>query len=154
MEGVDAHQLAQLQKVRHTSRFLQRLIKLHVAARHVDAVPKCSAQRRNLFEGELESCFVACHPTIIPHDLAELAMEGGYCSPASDREKLFRSLRHFFLRRAERIVGGVDLLELVTSQVVADGVRNYEISIGQALHQSARTEPVSPVIREVRLASD
>ena len=61
-------------------------------------------------------------------------MKGGYGSRAPDREKSFRSLRHFVFHRAERIVGGVDLLEFVTSQVVADGVRNYEISISQSLH--------------------
>ena len=49
---------------------------------------------------------------------------------------------------------GRDFLSELAGQVIADGDRQYEIAIGQTLHQRARAEAVGSVIGEIRLAPD
>ena len=49
-------------------------------------------------------------------------------------------------------VRGVHRGEFVGGEVVADGVREDEVAVGQALHQRAGAEPVGAVVGEVGLA--
>ena len=49
-------------------------------------------------------------------------------------------------------VFGVVAARLLLREVAADGVRNHEEAIGQALHQRAGAESVRPVVGEVGLA--
>ena len=55
-------------------------------------------------------------------------------------------------RLLEGVVVGRDLRQRRAGQVVADGVGDDEVAVGQPLHQRARAEPVGAVIGEVRLA--
>ena len=48
-------------------------------------------------------------------------------------------------------VVGIDLLAKLRGEVVAEGVGNHEITIGQTLHEGAGSEAVCTVIREIRL---
>ena len=40
----------------------------------------------------------------------------------------------------------------LVSQIVLDGVRQYEVTVGQTLHQSGSTQTVGAVVREVTFA--
>ena len=49
-------------------------------------------------------------------------------------------------------VGGIDLLEFVGGQIIADGVWQNEVAVGQALHERAGAQAVGAVVGEVRFA--
>src|ERR1700741_2298698 len=49
---------------------------------------------------------------------------------------------------------GVDFPGLLTRQVIANGVRKYEVPVGESLHQRTGTEPVGTVIGEIRFSGD
>src|SRR6202022_2302717 len=65
VEGVETHQLSELEEVRNSTRFLQSLIQLDVAAGHVDVAPELVTQLRNPLERHLEPGIVARHPAIV-----------------------------------------------------------------------------------------
>jgi hypothetical protein len=50
------------------------------------------------------------------------------------------------------VVGARDRLVEHRGQVVADGVRQHEVAVGQALHERRRAEAVGAVVAEVGLA--
>ncbi len=51
-------------------------------------------------------------------------------------------------------MAGMDFFELAARQVVADGVRDDEIAVGEALHQRAGAQAVGAVIGKIRFADD
>ena len=57
-------------------------------------------------------------------------------------------------RLLERVVIGRDLGQRRAGEVVADGRRDDEVAVGEALHEGAGAEAVGAVVREVRLAQD
>src|SRR6188474_458631 len=77
LERVQAHELGELHEVRHPPRMLERLIERVAVPEHVQVLPELLAKGRDLVEGPLEAGLVARHPALVPHDPAELAMEGG-----------------------------------------------------------------------------
>ena len=62
---------------------------------------------------------------------------------------------------ADSLLGSCELRQIgrnlwpysLVSQIVLDGVRQYEVTIGQTLHQSRSTQTVSTVVREVTLTN-
>src|SRR5690242_20889327 len=75
VQSVPAHQLAELQEIRYPARLLQRLVQLGIAPRHVHVAPVLGPDLRNPTERVLQSRVVARHPAVVPHQLAQLAME-------------------------------------------------------------------------------
>ena len=73
---------------------------------------------------------------------------------ALNGEQLVDALLDGIRRFPEGVVFGRDLRKRRAGEVVADGVGDDEIAVGQPLHQRARAEAVRAVIREVRLAED
>src|SRR4051812_39639689 len=109
LEGIETHQLRELEEIRDASRFLQRLVDLGIAARNVDISPELRAQLRYFLQREAQPLLVARHPAVLPHDLAELAVKRADGAGTLDREELLRPLRHLLLGRLERRVPDVDL---------------------------------------------
>ena len=75
VQRVEADELSQLQEVCDPARLLQRLVQLGIAPRHVDVPPELRPELRDQAESFLESRGVPGHTAIIPHDLAQLAVE-------------------------------------------------------------------------------
>ncbi len=76
IEGVDAHQLGELEEVRNAAGFFQALIQVIAAAGDVDVLPVLLLQRANLANGGLKTLGGARHAAVVPHNLAQLAVEG------------------------------------------------------------------------------
>src|SRR4051794_33938225 len=70
-EGVEAQQFAQLEKIRHATGLLERLVQGVRGAGHADVGPELFAQRRDQLQRFLESLPRACHAAEFPHYLAE-----------------------------------------------------------------------------------
>ena len=75
LQRVQAHQLAELQKIRHTAGIFERLIEFFAAAEHVDVLPEFLAQFGNALQRFLQAGFGARHAAVVPHQLAEFAMK-------------------------------------------------------------------------------
>ena len=70
--------------------------------------------------------------------------------PLTDRKWSMRPLHRLAGLDDGRVVLG-DLLERTVGEVVADGVREHEVAVGQALHQRRGAEAVGAVVGEVGL---
>ena len=156
LEGVEAHELAELEEVGHAAGVLERLVELLRRRRGRVTFFQNSSRRPGIFaERLLEALLVARHAAVLPHDLAELAVEGVDGPLALDREQALRALGDRGLRRA-RPRGGRrrPASNFSRREVVADGVGDDEVAVGQALHQRGGAEAVGAVVGEVGLAED
>src|SRR5437762_1795376 len=97
VQGVVAHQLGELEKVRHPTSVLERLVQLFALSAHVDVFPELVAQRVDPPDRLLKPCSVPRHPALVPHHAAELAMEGIDRLAAARGEQATDPLAHFGL---------------------------------------------------------
>src|SRR5438128_2467064 len=112
VQGVVAHQLGELEKVRHPTSVLERLVQLFAPSAHVDVFPELVAQPVDPPDRLLEPCSGPRHPALVPHHAAELAVEGIYRLAAARGEQATDPLAHFALDLAERRMLGIDLRAL------------------------------------------
>ena len=82
----------------------------------VHVLPVLFAQRANLRDRRLQALGVARHAAVVPHDLAELAMEGIDRALALDGEQLLGPLLHAGDSVLDLGVRCVDLGEFVASR--------------------------------------
>src|SRR4029077_16203139 len=88
VQGVEAHQLGELEEVCHPAGPLQLLVELLGAADDPQVAPELLAQRRDELQGLLQALRVAGDAAVLPDDPAELAVEGVRAPLAVDREEL------------------------------------------------------------------
>jgi hypothetical protein len=88
LERVAAHQLAELEEVGHAAGLLERWLRSR-PRRDVDVLPELLAQLGDLLRAPSSGPLgVAGHAARVPHDLAELAVEGVDRALALDRQEL------------------------------------------------------------------
>src|SRR5690348_15425810 len=87
VERVDAHQLRELEEVGDATGALELLIELFAGARDMEIRPELVAELRDELERGLQPLGAARHPAILPHDLAELAMERRRRALATDGDE-------------------------------------------------------------------
>src|SRR5688572_16977897 len=76
MERVSAHQLRELEEIRHAAAALERLIQLRIAPGDIDVAPELLTELRELLQRRAKAFGVPGHAAVLPHHPAELAMEG------------------------------------------------------------------------------
>ena len=101
----------------------------------------------------LQTGFRAAHADVFPHHVAQFLVDRVNRLLTLDTHQMVNLSLYGFLclgkfRQVCRETGNRDLV----SQVVLDGVRQYEVTVGQALHQSRCTQTVGTVVREVTFA--
>src|SRR5215207_10691746 len=74
-QGVDAHQLAELEEVGHPAGPLQRLVELRTGAQHPDVGPELVLELADPADRLAQTLLRPLHPAVVPHDLAELPVE-------------------------------------------------------------------------------
>jgi hypothetical protein len=115
-------------------------------------LPELLTQLGDAFDGLGEAGVVAGHAAFVPDEKAEFAVEAVHAALALDVEEALRLRGAVFERFLElRMLGG-DAAGLLMHEVVRDGRRDDEITIGEALHERGGTETVRAVVGEVRLA--
>ena len=150
---VAAHQFAELEEVGHAAGLFEGLVERVGRAGHADVRPEFLAQRRDLLQRLFEPLLRARHAAEFPHELAEaLVIVAHRLLPLVGEEALVHRGDVLFRSLELHAVGARTGAGLLRSEVVADRVRNDEITVGEALHQRARAKPVGAVIGEVRLA--
>ena len=152
IERVNHNQLGHLHKVRDAHGLLQALVNVVAASRHVDILPECGAQRRNQLQGLEQTLFGAPHAAVVPHDLAQFAVEIIHRALALDLEQFV----HARLRRCFGFLHlgalHVYLVEFAARQIVGERVGNDKVAVGQPLHERARAQTIGAVVAEVGLA--
>ena len=116
---------------------------------HVDVFPEFGTEGRNLLEGGLEAGLVTGHAHVFPHDVTEFTMDIVNSAVTLDGEELVDAFFGLLLAVFERGIGFGNLLELGAREVAADGERNDEVTVGEALHKSRSAEAVCTVVGEV-----
>src|ERR1043166_5253220 len=154
MQGVEAKQLGELHEVRDPPGVLQVLVQLAVLPGDIDIMPEFFTQFWNALERFLQPGFVARHAALVPEQFAQFPMQRGDRAFALDGKQFRLRCFELILRSLELRVGGRKFGRLGRGQIMADGARQDEIAVGQALHQSAGAEAVGAVVREIGLAQD
>src|SRR5207244_4698803 len=91
LQGVQAHELSELEEIRDTSSVLQGLVQLGGFTGDGDILPKFLAEGADFLNRRLEPLFVPCHSAVLPQDPPQLAMKRGHGALAPDGQKLPRS---------------------------------------------------------------
>src|SRR5262249_19942172 len=152
LQSVYTHQLAQLEKVGDSASFLERLVELLTRSDNVDVAPEFFTYFGDSSESGFQARFVANHSATIPQHLAQLLVDRVDGPLALYAEQLADPRFHFILCLGEFGMVDADFIRFRCGYVVAQRVRNDEVSVGQSLHQGARAEPVRSVVREISLA--
>src|SRR5688500_3987017 len=100
MQCIATHQLGELQEISDAVRLLERLIQLGVAPWDGHVLPELRANRRDAPHGLPEPVRRPRHPAFVPHEGAELAMEGIDRARPRDRQESLRLLRDALERAA------------------------------------------------------
>src|SRR5690606_4750517 len=135
VEGVDAHEFTELDEVSHAAGLLQALVEGVGRAEDLQVAPELLLQLLDETDGLLEPLRVAVHAAVLPHDPTELLVEGVGRAGAADGEELVDALVDLGLGGDDGRVRLVDLVERAIGEVVADGVRQHEVTVSEALHQ-------------------
>lgn len=153
MQGVEAHELGELQVVDDAVGLLQRLVELVAGAGDLDAAPELLADLRDPVERLAQPLLGAGHAAVLPHEFTDLAVEGVGSAVAVDGEQQVQPVLGVGDDLFDSGVRGVDLVVVrVAGQVVVDGRRQDEVAVGEALHQRGSAEAVGAVVGEVGLA--
>jgi hypothetical protein len=155
LAGIVAHHFAKLDEVRHAA----GLFELHVdrIARAGDqhalaGSPEFLADFGDALNRAIEACARAGHAALVPHDLAELAVERIDRALALDRKHAADALAGFGFGLFELRQVGVHRAGLLADEVVGDGRGNHEVAIGKALHERRSAEAVGTVIGKICFA--
>ena len=135
---------------------MDSLVKLYVQtllrARHEQVGIELLLQLVHLLQTCLQAFSGAAHADILPHDVTELLMDGVNRALTLNIEQAVKLCIHLLLSLVKlRTVCGNLRPNSLVSQVVLDGVRQHEVTIGQTLHQRRSTQTVGTVVREVTL---
>src|SRR5258708_29649518 len=76
VQRIGTHELSNFEKIGDAVCLLKRLVQLIVPADDAKIVPELLTQLRDASEGFSQTCVLASHAAVIPHNPAELAMEG------------------------------------------------------------------------------
>ena len=96
----------------------------------------------------------AAHTHVLPHDVAQLLVDGVDTALALDvHQTVDLGLNGLLGSLKLRQVGGDAWPNLLVGQIVLDGVRQHEIAVGQTLHKGGGTQAVGTMVREVALAN-
>ena len=156
VQGIDAHELAQLHEVCNTASLFKGLVEFtNRLAGNANVTPVVGAKLADHLDGLLQALFATLHTAVFPHDLAQFLVEGIHRTGTIDRHELVNATLSG-VQCFNNILGGLIQLGEVEAvcQVVVDGVRKNEVTIGQPLHQCGCTQAVRAVIREVRFTGN
>src|SRR5574344_129240 len=154
VERVRREELRKFEEVRDAAGSDEALVEGVFGAEHVRIFPEPCTEFRNELERLFEARLVAAHAHVLPHDVAEFAVDFRNGAVALEAQELVQMFHHLRFRILEGPIFRTHLLELGAREVTADGVRNDEVTVGEALHQRGCAEAVSAVVGEVRFAED
>ena len=134
--------------------FSRLWLRVSAGAEHAHVAPELLAQTADEVDRLEQPLLGALHAAVLPHDLAELLVEGVDAALAVDLQEPGGAALDRGAGLDDGGVVGRERRERALGEVVADRVGQDEVAVGQALHQRRRAEPVGAVVGEVGLAGD
>src|SRR5579859_3552147 len=110
VQGINTHQLGQLEEVRDPAGLLQRLVELLPLPQYAHRMPELVANLRDFGQRSGQAGFTALHPALIPHQLAQLAVEGVDRALTLDRQQPRNLLGDPLLCLSKGCMSGVSLI--------------------------------------------
>ena len=152
-----AHQLGELEEVGDPPRMLERLVEVGppgppLRPAHVDVLPELLAQGGHLCRRVAQSRGIARHAAPVPHAAPQLAVELVDAAPTVHRQQTCDPFVDVPFDLAHGSVTRGRGREPRRREIVADGVGQDKIAVGEPLHQGARAQAVGTVVGAVRFA--
>src|SRR5579884_4348627 len=135
--GVQADQLGQLQEIGDPAGPFERLVQLLVLAENPDVAPELLADLRDTGQRLAQAGITAGHPAVVPHHVAQLAMEEVDRLRSVDREQRLDPLPYLRLGLAELRPVRLHPIWLDAGEEVRDRRREDEVAVRSEEHQRA-----------------
>ena len=153
VEGVDGDEVTDVDEVREAEGLLEFSVEVVGLARNVDIGPELFLDVLEHAESLGEALFGATHADVFPHDVTEFLVDGVNRALALNGHDLSDLVLDLFFGLVEDGVGSWDARNLdLVGQVILNGIGEYEVSVGEALHERRGAETVGTVVGEVSLA--
>ncbi len=153
MQGVVSYELAHEDEVAQMDGLVELDVEAFLASRNEEVGVELLTQSLEQLQAFLQAFLRATHTDVLPHDVAKFLVDGVNRALALDVHQTVNLLLNSLLRLSEfRQVGRETRPNGLVCEVVLYGVRQYEVSVGEALHESRCAEAVGSVVGEVALA--
>src|SRR5215213_1498875 len=149
VQRIDGEQFAEFEVVGDAAGVVEGGVQVGRVARHRHVLPELLTQCPDFADGFAQAGVAARHARLVPEHGAGGAMEIADGPASLDREQPREPVLRGRGRFPEAIVVGRYRRQRRAREVVADGVGNDEVAVGQSLHQRAGAQPVRAVIAEV-----
>ena len=151
-EGVEGYELTHGEEVTQVDSLVEFDVQALLRSRNEQVGIELLLKLMHLLQTSLQALSGAAHTYILPHDVTQLLVDRVNRTLTLDVEQTIELCIHLLLslcklRQIGRNLGPYSLV----SQVVLDGVRQYEVTISQTLHQRRSTQTVSTMVGEVTL---
>ena len=133
-EGIAAEEFTELEEIGDATGFFEGGIEGSGVPWDADIFPEFLAEGGDLGEGALEGAFAAGHSAVVPHDATEFAVEVIDGAFAFDGEELSGAGADGGFCLEEFGLGSGGSFADLWSEVIADGGREDEVAVGEALH--------------------
>ena len=153
MQGIHSHESSNLDKVGQAECFLELVVERIGLARDIDVGPELFLDFVDFLDGGLQALSGTTHSYEVPHDETQLFVDAIHRAFALNGHQFLNLSLYSFLSLGKLgQVGAHARHANLVAEVVLDGVRQYEISVGQTLHQCRSAQTVGSVVGEVGLA--
>ena len=154
LESIHAHELAEVDEIRHAPGFLQRLVEFVVVTQNTHVFPEFLADLVEFLDRLLQALLAARHAALVPQQKPHLAMEAVHGAVAFHGKQPVDAFAHFVHHGFELGAVHVGARPADRREVVADRVGQHEITVGQALHERAGAQTVRAVVGKVGFTED
>ena len=152
MEGVVSHELTHEDEVAQVDSLVELDVEPFLCSGDEEVGVELVTEFLHELETLLQTFLGTTHTNMLPHDVSELLVDRVNRTLTLDiHQTVGLCLNSLLCLCKFGQVGTEAWPYLLVSEVVLDGVRQYEVTVGQALHKSRGTETVSTVVREVTL---
>ena len=153
-ESVLREEFTEFEEVGNPSGVFEILVERVARAENLDAVPEFVAEIADFLDGGLKTSGVAGHAAVVPESEPEFSMETVGSASAVNIEDGFETGARILDDVGEGGMIGGDGGEFTGGQVVAEGVGDDEVTVGESLHQGAGPEAIGTVVGEVGFTED
>ncbi len=149
-KSVLAHGHSQLEEIVYSASLFKRLVHGLAGSGYAKILFEFVIQGWQFGEGFVEAFACSFHAALVPNNFAQFAVEPIWRTCAFGVEVSAVASLCFILGFFERwVIDAWDCFSKQRCQLIADGVRQHEVAVGQTLHQCRSTQTVCTVVGEV-----
>ena len=147
MQGVVGYEFAHEDEVAQMDGLVELDVEAFLASWNEEIGVELLTQSLEQLQAFLEAFLRATHADVLPHDVAKLLVDGVNRALALDVHQTVNLLLDSLLCFSElRQVCRETWPDSLVCKVVLDGVRQYEVAVGQSLHEGRSAKTVCSVV--------